>query len=230
MSELNFEKHVLTEINDYVVQAQQCIPGRDALFSIARCYFENKLNENAKILVVGAGGGEEIVSLGKSNPSWSFVGVDLSEKMLELANTRIQQEGLKNDVRLHKRSVFDLEDVDFDAATCFLTLHFVPDDGSKLKTLQTIQTKLKSNAPFILVDGAGNKGTAEFEDDILAWKLHAQNNGLSPEHLDKLVDNVMNLPFVTEERELELLAGAGFRQIKKIYQGIWIHGWRCDRD
>ena len=226
MSELDFEKHVLTEINDYVVQARQCIPGRDALFLMTRCYFENKLRKNAKILVVGAGGGEEIVSLGKHNPSWSFVGVDLSEKMLELANTRIKQEGLKNDVQLHKRSVFDLEDEDFDAATCFLTLHFVPDDGAKLKTLQTIQRKLKSNAPFILVDGAGKKGTAEFENDVLIWKRHAQNNGLSPEHLDKLVDNVMNLPFVTEERELELLACAGFRQIKKMYQATWIHGWR----
>ena len=130
MSELDFEKHVLTEINDYVVQARQCIPGRDALFLMTRCYFENELRKNAKILVVGAGGGEEIVSLGKHNPSWRFVGVDLSEKMLELANTRIKQEGLKNDVRLCEMSVLDLEDEDFDAATCFLTLHFVPDDGS----------------------------------------------------------------------------------------------------
>ncbi|VEP13380.1 Methyltransferase type 12 [Hyella patelloides LEGE 07179] len=225
MSETDFEKHILTGIDDYVLQARQCIPGRDALFLMARCYFENKLTKDAKILVVGAGGGEEIVSLGKYNPSWSFVGVDLSEKMLKLAHIRIQQEDLKNDVQLHRKEVFNLEERDFDAATCFLTLHFVPDDGSKLKILQTIKTKLKPNSPFILVDAAAMKETAEFRDDVLAWKRHAQNNGMPPEHLDKLVENTMNVPFVTEDRELELLASSGFKQIKKMYQGTWIHGW-----
>ena len=230
MSKIDFEKHVLTGIDDYVLRARQSIPGRDALFAIARCYLENKLLENklstnAKILVVGAGGGEEIISLGKHNPSWRFVGVDLSAKMLELANSRIQQEDLKNEVQLHKMEVLNLEDKDFDAATCFLTLHFIPDDGSKLATLQAIQKRLKPNSPFILVDGAGERETVEFNDNFMAWKTHAQNNGISAEFLEQMTRTVMELPLVSEDREVELLAQAGFKQIRKVYQGIWFNGW-----
>ena len=235
MSKIDFEKHILTGIDDYAVRARQSIPGRDAFFAIARCYFENqliknklpenKLSTNAKILVVGAGGGEEIISLGKHNPGWRFVGVDLSEKMLQLANSRVQQENLKNDIQLHKMEVLNLEDKNFDAATCFLTLHFIPDDGSKLATLQAIQKRLKPNSPFMLVDGAGERETVEFNDNFMAWKTHAQNNGISSEFLEQMTKTVMELPFVSEDREIQLLAEAGFEQIRKVYQGIWFNGW-----
>lgn len=235
MSKIDFEKHILTGIDDYVLRARQSIPGRDALFAIARCYLENKLSENklpenklsnnAKILVVGAGGGEEIISLGKHNPNWAFVGVDVSEKMLELANSRIQQEDLKNQVQLHKMEVLNLEDKNFDAATCFLTLHFIPDDGSKLATLQAIQKRLKPNSPLMLVDVVGERETVEFNDNFMAWKTHAQNNGISSEFLEQMTKTVMELPFVSEDREIEILAQAGFEQIRKVYQGIWFNGW-----
>lgn len=173
MSRVDFEKHVLTGIDDYVLRARQSIPGRDALFLIARSCLENKLPANARILVIGAGGGEEIISCGKYNTGWTFVGVDLSEEMLKLATSRTKHEGLSNEVQLHKMEVLNLEDRGFDAATCFLTLHFVPDDGSKLATLRAIWERLKPNSPFILVDGAGQRETTEFSDNVMAWKRHA---------------------------------------------------------
>lgn len=229
MSKVDFEKHVLTGIDDYVLRARQSIPGRDALFSIARSCLEIKLSANAKILVVGAGGGEEIISCGKDNADWRFVGVDLSEEMLKLATSRIKHEGLNNEIQLHKMEVIDLEDRGFDAATCFLTLHFVPDDGSKLATLQAIRTRLKPKSPFIVVDGAGQRETTEFSDNMMTWKRHAQNNGMPIDFLDKMVENAIELPFVTEEREVELLAEAGFSEIRKIYQGAWFNGWLAVR-
>lgn len=225
MSKVAFEKHILTGIDDYVLRARQSIPGRDALFLIARSYLENKLSVDAKILVVGAGGGEEIISCGKNNTSWKFVGVDLSKEMLKLAASRIKHEGLSNEVRLLKIEVIDLEERNFDAATCFLMLHFIPDDGSKLTTLQAIRKRLKPNSPFILVDGAGQRETTTFNNDVMAWKKYAQNNGMPAELLDRMVENAMDLPFVTEEREAELLAEAGFFEIRKIYQGTWFNGW-----
>lgn len=45
------------------------------------------------------------------------------------------------------------------------------------------------------------------------------------ELLDKMIENAMGLPFVTEEREVELLVEAGFSEIRKIYQGTWFNGW-----
>ncbi|MBD2770929.1 class I SAM-dependent methyltransferase [Iningainema tapete] len=225
MSKLDFEKHFLTGIDEYILRVRQSIPGRDALFLIARCCLENKLSAYAKILVIGAGGGEEIISLGKHNAGWQFVGVDLSEEMLKLAESRIKKEGLVNEVQLYKMEVIDLENKNFDAATCILTLHFIPDDGAKLATLQAIRERLKPNAPFVLVDGAASRNKAEFNDNVMAWKRHAQNNGMTVELLDSMIEKAMGLPFVTEEREVELLTEAGFSRIRKIYQGTWFNGW-----
>lgn len=225
MSQIDFEKHVLTGVEEYVLRARQSIPARDAIFLIARALFENKLAESSKILVVGAGGGEEILSLGKPNPGWKFVGVDLSEAMLKLADTRFAQEQLQNKVELHRTDVRNLDDKDFDAATCILTLHFVADDGAKLAMLQAIRERLKSEALFFLVDGAGESGNPEFTENVAAWKRHAQNNGMPVEMVEKMVENTMNLPLVTEEREIELLRSAGFADVRKVYQGIHVNGW-----
>ena len=59
----------------------------------------------------------------------------------------------------------------------------------------------------------------------MAWKRHAKNNGMPVEFLDRMVENAMELPFVTEDRETELLIQAGFSKIRKIYQGTWFNGW-----
>lgn len=229
MSQTDFEKHLLTGVEEYVLRARQSIPGRDAIFLIVRALFENKIAERAKILVVGAGGGEEILSLGRPNPNWQFVGVDLSEDMLKLAKTRFAQEDLPNKFELHQLDVRSLDEKDFDAATCILTLHFVADDGSKLAMLQSIRERLKPEALFFLIDGAGEIGNSHFQESIVAWKRHAQNNGMPVEMLDKMVENALNLPLVTEEREVELLQEAGFTNVRKVFHGLHIHGWLSER-
>lgn len=227
MLESDLEKDVLTVVNENVLRARQMVVGRDALFLVVRALFENKLDEDAKILVVGSGWGDEIFLLGLPNPGWHFVGVDLSETMLNLARARIAAENLSNKVELHQADVRELNDENFDAATCVLTLHFVPDDGAKLAVLQAIRQRLKPGALFYLVDAVREKSEAVFEENVQAYKRHAQNNGAPPETIKKMVEHTMTLPLVTEERETELLREAGFAEIRKVYQGIFINGWLC---
>jgi tRNA (cmo5U34)-methyltransferase len=225
MSQENSERETLNKVKEAILRSQQSVAGRDAIFLILRAFFENKLDANAKIIVVGAGWGEEILSLGKPNPEWQFVGVDLSEEMLNLARLNIAAENLPNKVELHQTDVRNLNDENFDAATCILTLHFVPDDGAKLALLQAVRKRLRPGAPFYLVDGVREADEAEYQENVAAWKRHAVNNGMPIEMIDKFVENSMNLPIVTEQRELELLREAGFTKTRKVYQGIHVGGW-----
>jgi tRNA (cmo5U34)-methyltransferase len=222
---LNFETHLLSGVQEYIVRARQSIPGRDTTFLITRCCLETRLSPSARILVVGAGGGQEIISLGQPNPGWAFVGVDLSEQMLELARERIAAAGLANDVVLCHGDVSAVRDEWFDAATSLLTAHFIADDGSKAAFFTAIRNRLKAGAPFVLVDLCGTRGEPAFEETVRDWRRHAEVNGMPAEHLDKLVVNAMALPFVSEARELELLAAAGFTATRRIYQGLCFIGW-----
>lgn len=225
MSQENSQRETLNKVKEAILRSQQSVAGREAIFLILRAFFENKLDADAKILVVGAGWGEEILCLGKPNPEWQFIGVDLSEEMLNLARLNIATEILPNKVELYQTDVGNLDDEDFDAATCILTLHFVPDDGAKLALLRAVRKRLKPGAPFYLVDGVRETDEAEYQEDVQAWKRHAVNNGMPVEMIDKFVENSMSLPIVTEQRELELLQEAGFAKTRKVYQGIHICGW-----
>ena len=229
MSQSDLEKDVLTVIDEHTLRARQMVVGRDALLLIARALFENKLGANSKVLVVGSGWGDEISSLGKPNLGWQFIGVDLSEEMLKLSRARFAAENLPNKVELHQTDVRNLNDENFDAATCILTLHFVADDGEKLGLLQAIRQRLKPSAPFFLVDAIREKNEAVFEENLAAYKRHAQNNGAPSEIIEKMVEYTRTLPLATDERETELLREANFSEVRKVYQGITINGWLAVR-
>ena len=90
MTAMKFEDQKLPDLDDYATLAEQFIPGRRAIFAIVEASFLELLARGpAKVLVVGAGGGEEILRLGLENPSWSFVGVDTYQPMIDLARRRL---------------------------------------------------------------------------------------------------------------------------------------------
>ncbi|ABX04718.1 Methyltransferase type 12 [Herpetosiphon aurantiacus DSM 785] len=212
-------------IDEYSARARQSVAGRDASLLIGRALFENTLGAHAKILVVGAGWGDEIAALATANPGWQFVGVDVSEDMLRLARSRFATAPLPNTIALHHTDVRDLDDENFDAATCILTLHFIADDGAKLAMLQAIHQRLKPGGPFFVVDGIRDLDDAAFQEHVAAWKRHALNNGMPGEMVEPMVANTITLPLVSEQREVELLHEAGFGKIRKVYQGLHVNGW-----
>lgn len=147
MTAMKFEDQKLPDLDDYATLAEQFIPGRRAIFAIVEASFLELLARGpAKVLVVGAGGGEEILRLGLENPSWSFVGVDTYQPMIDLARRRLAGTPVGPRSDLHATTIEQLADGGFDAATCILTAHFVPDDGAKLAFFKAIRARLKPGA------------------------------------------------------------------------------------
>lgn len=226
MTAMKFEDQDLPDLNNYAALAEQFIPGRRAIFSIVEASFLELLgNGPARILVVGAGGGEEILRLGSENPSWSFVGVDTYEPMVDLARRRLAATpvGARSDV--HAKTIEQLDETDFDAATCILTAHFVPDDGSKLAFFKAIRARLKPGAPLAIVDGVGVAGEARTELLRRIWKRHAVCNGAPEETAERNAQNFRKVAVVSVERQEELLAVAGFKNLLPIFRGLAIEGW-----
>jgi tRNA (cmo5U34)-methyltransferase len=222
----DFDANPNMPADNYDVVVRQSIPGYDALMSMLAALFHIYLADDAHILIVAAGGGNEISTLGQTHPGWQFTGVDPSEKMLAVAQSKVESLGLGDRVTLHQGIVQDLPPFPFNAATSLLVMHFLPDDGTKLDYLQAIAARLQSGSPFVLVDMQGDKQSEEFKRLADGWQARAKMAGMVTERLAETRDKIhQHLPCIPEPRTLELLEQAGFRGMTRFYTGFTFAGW-----
>ncbi|MBE9193459.1 class I SAM-dependent methyltransferase [Gloeocapsopsis crepidinum LEGE 06123] len=212
---------------EYDDRARKALPGYEVMHTMALSFLKSHLPETANLLIVGAGTGMELLKFSKSNPQWQLLGVDPSSNMLAIAQQKIEQNKLSNRVKLVQGYTHDLPDTPlYDAATCILVMHFLPDDGSKIALLQSIAQRLQSSAPFILVDIFGEKSSREFEQITAIIKLFWQEMGILPEQIDEGIETINKGVYpVAESRAIELLQQAGFGNIVRFYTGLWGGGW-----
>jgi tRNA (cmo5U34)-methyltransferase len=204
--------------------AAQIIIGYDLLFRLANSFLETTLPQQAEILVVGAGGGKEIVTFGSGHPGWRFIGVDPAAQMLDFARAQAEQQGMTERVRLVHGYTDDLPaDVQADAATCLYVFPFVHGDEAKLATLRAIYARLKPGAPLILVTVVEES----FRDDFRAiWRAFLADNGMSPEAVATRDASVRaNIQSIASARMLELLGEAGFSEAVPFFRALWFSGW-----
>src|SRR5690606_1546951 len=109
----------------------------------------------AQILVLGAGGGLELRAFAAARKDWSFVGVDTSQPMLDLARHTLGP--FASRVQLVKGYVDDAPAGPFDGATCLLTLHFLS-RPERLPLLRALRERLKPGAPLIVAHHANPQG------------------------------------------------------------------------
>jgi tRNA (cmo5U34)-methyltransferase len=211
---------------EYEKQIKNLIPTYDQLFNMGYTFLKTTLEESARLLVVGAGGGKELTVFGPFNPKWTFTGVDPSSQMLEIAKKRSESLGFEDRVTLYKGIVEELVDTEpFDAATCLLVLHFIPDDGSKLSILKGIAERLKPGAPLILACMVGQHESPEYSRQMAALSKHRELIGLSPEFIEDGMKRMEATPIVPESRVLDLLQSAGFGNVLTFFGSYLLRGW-----
>ncbi|MGA9291659.1 MAG: class I SAM-dependent methyltransferase [Ignavibacteriaceae bacterium] len=112
----------------------------------------NKKNfKERKILDSGCGSGFTIIELAKKFPSSEFVGIDLSDPLLEIANDKIKCEKLVNRIKFLKADVQDVPFPNsyFDFIININMLHLIK---SPVKMLNEIERVLKSDGFFFITD------------------------------------------------------------------------------
>ena len=212
------------EVTRYDDTISRFVPGYDAIYQMALAYLRTTIAADARVLVVGAGSGKELVTFSTAMPGWLLTGVDPSAHMLAVARAKLAQSELAERVTLRQGVTDDLpHDALFDAATCILVMHFLPDDGAKLALLSSIAAHLKSGAPLLLVDGCDEADFSEGFD--AAWVAHAAQMGLSGAPMERLEKTQATLHKISEARSRDLFVSAGFASAQRFYSAFFYNGW-----
>lgn len=214
------------EAYDRVIR--QVVPGYDTLHEMIKVVLDHYvLGTNAHLLSVGCGTGVELLTLGDNFPTWHFTGVEPSGAMAKVAQANVEIKQMSDRASVLEGYVDDLPgDQRFDAATLILVMHFVPDDGSKEALLRAIAQRLQPGAPLILADLHADVEGARFKRFLDIWRDWQLHKGM-PEHIvDRGFEHVVrDIQFVSEDRILELLHGAGFKTVEPFYGAFLFGGW-----
>lgn len=199
------------------------VPGFADLHRMTAILLGERAPRDARVLVLGAGGGLELKAFAEAHPGWTFDGVDPAAEMLKQAVRTLGP--LASRVRLHKGYIDDAPEGPFDAATCLLTLHFLPPEERR-RTAIEIRRRLKPGAPFVAAHSSFPQGEGERVQWLSRYAAFAITSGADPGLAQKARAAVeVHLNILTPEQDEAILREAGFSNVSPFYTAFTWRGW-----
>jgi len=199
------------------------VPGFADLHRMTGILLAEHAPRDAKVLVLGAGGGLELKALAEAHPHWTFVGIDPAGPMLDLAKRTLGP--LAERVELVQGYIEDAPAGHFDAATCLLTLHFLP-PGERRRTARDIHARLKPGAPFVAAHSSFPQEPEERAQWLSRYAAFAIAQGADPEQASSAKAAVAaSLNTLSPEHDEAILREAGFSDVNLFFAAFTWRGW-----
>lgn len=207
----------------YTEGPRRFVPGFADLHTMTGILLAERVPTDARILVLGAGGGLELRALADMHAGWTFDGVDPSPEMLALAQRTVGPHAPR--VRLHEGLIDVAPDGPFDAATCLLTLHFLSAD-ERLRTVREIRRRLKPGAPFVAAHSSFPQGKDERAIWLSRYAAFAVASGVDPNSVGPMRAKIeAHLSLLTPEQDEAILREVGFSNVSLFYGAFTWRGW-----
>jgi len=211
----------------YDDRIRRLAPGYDVLHDALASVAASLLEDDAHVLVVGAGTGTEIVRLARAQPGWHFTAVDPSAEMLERCRERVEEEGIGPRVEYANDRVEALPDeARFDAATSVFVAHFIQDRGTKRRFFRAIARRVRSGALLLLAD-LYEVGSGDAREQLTAaWRRAVRRAGMEAEAVENAFARMeRQIDFVPEDELAQILDETGFSAPTRFYQCFLWGAW-----
>lgn len=207
----------------YAEQPPKLVPGFADLQRMCMLLMAERAPQDARVLVLGAGGGLELDLFARTHARWQFDGVDPSAEMLRLARNRVQAHSSR--VRLHHGYIYDAPSGPFDAACSLLTLHFIARE-ERLRTLVEVRHRMRPGAPFVAAHFSFPQEASKRERWFLRNKAFAIASGIAPDNAERARAGISSqLPILSPEEDESLLRNSGFTDVELFYAAFGFRGW-----
>jgi tRNA (cmo5U34)-methyltransferase len=210
-------------VKHYAEGPRRYVPGFADLHRMTGVLLAEQTPHDARVLVLGAGGGLELKSMAEAEPGWTFVGVDPAGAMLKLAEETLGP--LRARVQFENGYIDDAPEGPFDAATCLLTLHFL-DADQRRRTASEIHRRLKPGAPFVAAHSSFPQGHGERAQWLSRYAAYAIASGADPDKANGARDAIeKHLSLLSPEQDAQILREAGFASVELFYAAFTWRGW-----
>ncbi|EJN02644.1 class I SAM-dependent methyltransferase [Phyllobacterium sp. YR531] len=210
-------------VSKYVARTERIVPGLRHLHQMTGLLLAERAPVDARILVLGAGGGMELKVLAEMHPDWRFSGVDPSAEMLHLATVNLG--ALASRAEFHEGYIDSAPEGPFDAAACLLTLHFLPEQ-ERLQTLREVWRRLKPGAPFVVAHHSFPNKDRELDRWLARYAAFGAMSGVPDAQSENSIKAMKErLPVLSPEQDEALLREAGFSNIELFYAALTFKGW-----
>lgn len=210
-------------VSQYAENVTRLVPGLRDLHRMAGLLLAENSPAQARILVLGAGGGLELKALAEAYSGWRFDGVDPSAKMLQLAKTTLG--ALSARVDFHISYIEGAPLGPFDGAICLLTLHFL-ENAERQRTVNEVFRRLKPGAPFVVAHHSFPNTDADKDKWLSRFAAYAEGSGWPLPNLEAIKEH---LPVLSPSEDEAILHDSGFKHVDLFYAAFTFKGWVCHK-
>lgn len=211
-------------VGKYTEQVVRGVPGYRDIHRMAAVLIGEHAPPDAKILVLGAGGGLETLALAQAHSGWSFVAVDPAAAMLDLAAKTLGATASR--VQMHQGYIDDAPLGPFDGATSLLTMHFLAPEERR-RTAAEVRRRLAPGAPFVVAHlSFPKRDDAERDLWMRRYYTYLVAAGADPAVAEERRTKVIaDIPVLTPEQDRTVLQDAGFTDVTEFYSAFTFRGW-----
>lgn len=207
----------------YTDGPRRFVPGLEGLHRMTGILLAEAAPADARVLVLGAGGGLELKALAQAQPDWTFVGVDPAGEMLRLAEGTLGEDAGR--AELVEGYIDDAPEGPFDAAVCLLTLHFL-DAAERERTVAQIHRRLKPGAPFVAAHSSFPQGADARPVWLDRYAAFAIASGVDPaQALGGKAAVAASLTLLDPAEDEAVLRRGGFSEVQMFYAAFTWRGW-----
>ncbi len=215
---------------NYDTQWAKTAPIRNCLHLLLSSMFA-ELPEDANILCVGVGTGDELIYLAARNPGWTFTAVEPSGGMLDICRQRTEKEGVASRCTFHEGYLNALPEMQkYDAATCFLVSQFILNKTERSRFFGEIAARLKPDGILASSDLASDIQSSEYDVSLRGWMNMMSAADISQEAMARMRKAYANdVGVLPPEKIVEIIRSGGFELPVQFFQAGLIHAWISKR-